>query len=92
LLDIYLVKRPPLLHLFAVMTDYIRGNYHKWPQYISHFRGKRVKISSEQVILISVDGEHFYDTTINCEVIPRAVDFVCPTTNVPYNQTRSRSP
>jgi diacylglycerol kinase family enzyme len=81
LLDLYLVKCPPPLHLFAVMTDYIRGNYHKWPQYISHFRGKKVSISSEHVMLVNVDGEYFYDTTIDCEVIPHAVNFVCPTCN-----------
>jgi diacylglycerol kinase family enzyme len=79
LLDLYLVKCPPPLHLFAVMLDYIRGNYHKWPQYISHVRGKKVSISSEHVMLINVDGEYFYDTTIDCEVIPHAVNFVCPT-------------
>jgi diacylglycerol kinase family enzyme len=92
LLDLYMVKRPPLLHLFALMTDYLRGNYHKWPQYISHFQGKRVTISSEQVMLINVDGEYFYDTAIDCEVIPHAMDFVCPAANVPYNRTGSRSP
>jgi diacylglycerol kinase (ATP) len=89
LLDLYLMKRPPPLHLFAVMTDYMRGNYHKWPQYISHFRGKKVSISSERVILINVDGEYFYDTTIDCEIIPRAVDFVYPQSNVPFDRTGS---
>jgi diacylglycerol kinase family enzyme len=83
LLDLYLVKRPPPLRLFTVMTDYIRGNYHKWPQYISHFRGKRINISSEHVMHINVDGEYFYNTAIDCEVIPHAVDFVCPKTSVP---------
>jgi diacylglycerol kinase (ATP) len=78
LLDVYLVKRPLLPHLFAVMTDYLRGNYHKWPQYISHFRGKRVTIYSEQSMFINVDGEYFYENVIDCEVIPRAMDFVCP--------------
>ncbi|MDR2052880.1 MAG: hypothetical protein LBP80_05655 [Treponema sp.] len=92
LLDLYLMKRPPPLRLFAVITDYIRGNYHKWPQYISHFRGKKVSISSEQVILINVDGEYFYDTTIDCEVIPRAVDFVCPQPNAPFNPAGSSDP
>jgi diacylglycerol kinase family enzyme len=87
LLDIYLVKRAPPLRFFAVMTDYVRGNYHKWPQHISHFRGKKVSISSDHVMLINVDGEYFYNTTIDYEVIPHAVDFVCPGTGVPHNRT-----
>ncbi|MDR2784520.1 MAG: hypothetical protein LBB83_01260 [Treponema sp.] len=92
LLDLYLIKCPPPLRLFAVMSDYIQGNYHKWPQYISHFRGKKISISSEQVMLINLDGEYFYDTVIDCEVIPRAVDFVCPKPGVPYNRTRNDTP
>jgi hypothetical protein len=27
---------------------------------------------------ICIDGEHFYDAAVNYEVIPHAVDFVCP--------------
>jgi diacylglycerol kinase family enzyme len=77
-LDLYLVKNPPLFRLFAVMADYIRGDYHKWPQYISHFRGKKISISSERVMSICIDGEYFYDAAIDCELIPCAIDFVWP--------------
>ena len=40
-------------------------------------------------MLINIDGECFYDTTLDCEVIPHAVDFVCPGPGVPYSLTGS---
>jgi diacylglycerol kinase family enzyme len=78
ILDVYLVRKVPGLKLLTIASDYIKGRYHKWSRYISHFQGKAITVSSEQMMSICLDGELFYDSSIDFQVIPHAVDFVCP--------------
>jgi diacylglycerol kinase family enzyme len=78
LLDLYLIKRVPRLRQLTVGYDYIRGFYGKWPDYISHFTGRSLAVSSDKNMCVCIDGEIFYDTAIDFEIMPYAVDFVCP--------------
>jgi diacylglycerol kinase family enzyme len=77
-LDIYLVRNVPGLKLLAMASDYVHGRYRKWPRAVSHFRGKTITVTSQEVMSICIDGELFYDASVEYEVIPHAVDFVCP--------------
>jgi diacylglycerol kinase family enzyme len=77
-LDVYLIKAAPGLRFLRMASDYARGNYNKWPDNISHFRCKTISVSSDQIMTICIDGELFYDSCIEYEAIPHAVDFVCP--------------
>ncbi|MDR1971517.1 MAG: hypothetical protein LBQ46_06310 [Treponema sp.] len=78
LLDIYLVQAVAGPKLIGLAVDYAQGRYHKWPHYISHFRGKTLAVSSDKIMHICIDGEHFYDAAVEYEVVPQALDFVCP--------------
>ncbi|MDR0670594.1 MAG: hypothetical protein LBF95_10980 [Treponema sp.] len=78
ILDVYLIQHVPYYKLPGLAIDYAYGHYDKWPNYISHYQAKTISISSDQIMHICIDGEHFYDTAIEYEIIPRAVDFVCP--------------
>jgi diacylglycerol kinase family enzyme len=78
ILDIYLVRKVPNFGSRSLAADYARGHYQKWSQYISHHRCRSISISSDQIMHICIDGEHFYDADVTYEVIPRAIDFVCP--------------
>ncbi|MDR0600044.1 MAG: hypothetical protein LBG84_08195 [Treponema sp.] len=77
-LDLFMIKPIPRIKLAAVIADYERGRYHKWPAYISRYRRKKVRISSRSTMTIILDGEFFYNTSIEFEVFPRSLDFVCP--------------
>jgi diacylglycerol kinase family enzyme len=77
-LDIYMAKTAPSLKFLRMAFDYAQGAYRKWPQNIFHFRGKNITISSDDIMSICIDGEMFYDSVIEYEAIPQAVDFVCP--------------
>jgi diacylglycerol kinase family enzyme len=77
-LDVYLIQQAPNIKMPALVFDYARGHYGKWPRYISHYRARNVSISASQMAHVCLDGEHFYDTAVEYEVVPRAVDFVCP--------------
>jgi diacylglycerol kinase family enzyme len=78
LLDLYLIKKPPKHKIPQTLYDYIHGFYRKWPEYIDHYTGRRLSISSGDIMCACIDGEIFYDTAIDFEIMPYAVDFVCP--------------
>jgi diacylglycerol kinase family enzyme len=78
LLDIYLVRFVHGIKFIPLALDYTKGRYHKWPGYISHYRGKSVAVSSEKIMEICLDGEHFYDTAVEYEAVPQALDFAFP--------------
>ncbi|MDR2376270.1 MAG: hypothetical protein LBD96_07520 [Treponema sp.] len=77
-LDVYLIQQVPYFRLPTLTFDYACGRYTKWSRYISHYRAKNINISSDQIMHICIDGEHFYDAAVDYEIIPHAVDFVCP--------------
>ena len=78
LLDVYVVKNAPVMKLLQLIPGYTHGNYRSLPDMVSHYRAKKIKLSSGEVMCMSVDSEHFYGTSIEYEVMPRAVRFVCP--------------
>jgi diacylglycerol kinase family enzyme len=77
-LDIYLYRAGNRFQILRSALDYFSGNYGKWPNRISHFRGKTITISSDTFMWICNDGEIFFDTNIHSELIPGAVNFVFP--------------
>ena len=77
-MDLYLLKNFPPWKAPAGMADYIKGQYKNWPDYISHHRGKKMTISSDSYMTISVDEEIFFDSSITFEVLANAIDFACP--------------
>jgi len=78
ILNVYVVKNSPKLKMLASISTYTYGNYQKLPDLISHYTAKKIKLSSDDVMCMSVDGEHFYGMSIEYEIAPGAVRFVCP--------------
>jgi diacylglycerol kinase family enzyme len=78
LLDLYLLKPVPGLSLLRMASDYVQGRYAKWPQAITHHRGKRIAVSSDQYMPICLDGEYFINAAIEYEAIPRSILFAGP--------------
>jgi diacylglycerol kinase family enzyme len=76
--DAYLIKNVPMAKLPQGLLDYIRGGYAKWPEFVSHYRGRSLRVSSDKTMCVSLDGEFFYDMSIDFELLPSAIDFVCP--------------
>lgn len=77
-MDIYVVKPMPWKKSPIIISDYLRGCYDKWPEYICHYRCKKFHVSSSTTMTISLDGELFYDTSLDFEICPASVNFVCP--------------
>ena len=78
IMDIYAIKQTPRNVILRVIMDYQTGNYAKWPQYINHYRCKKLKISSPKDMTMILDGEIFYYTEINLEIKPASINFICP--------------
>jgi YegS/Rv2252/BmrU family lipid kinase len=76
LLDVLLFKTTNYLNIVMVGTRYIYGGYKRFPQYISYYRAKEVTISSKRPMVLQLDGEIFFDTTITIKIIPAAVKIV----------------
>ena len=77
-MDVYTIKPLPWKKSPRVIADYIKGRYYKWPEYITHYRCKKFRISSDVTMTISLDGELFYDISLDFEICPASVNFVCP--------------
>jgi diacylglycerol kinase family enzyme len=77
-LDVYVVKNAPVMKILRLIPGYTHGKYRKLADMVSHYRAKKIKLSSDEVMCMSVDGEHFYGRSIEYEIIPQAVRFVCP--------------
>lgn len=77
-MDIYAIKPMPWKKSPMIISDYMNGSYDKWPEYISHYRCKKLHISSNTTMTIRLDGELFYDTSLDFEICPASVNFVCP--------------
>jgi len=77
MLDVYIFKNTSKLKLIKCVPIHTHGNYRKLPDLVSHYRAKKVKMSSDEVMCMSIDCEHFYGTSIEYEIMPKAVRFVC---------------
>jgi len=77
-MDVYTIKPMPWKKAPNIIADYAKGRYHKWPDYITHYRCKKFHISSASTMTVSLDGELFYDISLDFEICPASVNFVCP--------------
>jgi diacylglycerol kinase family enzyme len=78
LLDVYMFKNVPKLKAMLCVPKYVSGNYEKIPNFVLHRRVKRLSISSDDVINISLDGVSHFNNEFEYEIVPYAVDFACP--------------
>ena len=77
-LDVYVFKNASKMQVLSRIYGYTHGNYHKMPDFVSHYRAKKIKLSSDEVMCMSTDSEHFFGMSMEYEVMPKAVRFVCP--------------
>jgi diacylglycerol kinase family enzyme len=78
LLNVYTVKNASKLKLLTCIPAYTSGGYRKKPHLVTHYPARKIKVSSDQTMCMNVDGEYFYGMSIEYEIIPKAIRFVCP--------------
>lgn len=77
-LEVYMLKDMSRARFFPCISPYVSGDYKKLKDRVAHHSGKKITISSDSVMCISMDGEAFYETTVEYEIQPGAIEFVCP--------------
>ncbi|MCL2293292.1 MAG: hypothetical protein FWC36_00260 [Spirochaetes bacterium] len=77
-LDVYFVKKAPKLKLLLNSLFYAYGIHHRISGILTHKRAKKIKLSSDETMCMSIDSEIFFGASMECEVIPKAVRFVLP--------------
>ncbi|MCL1814439.1 MAG: hypothetical protein FWG27_01255 [Treponema sp.] len=77
-MNVYTIKPAPRNKIIKGIMDYRKGQYAKWPEYVTHYRCKKLRITSSKDMIISLDGEIFYDAELNLKMQSASLDFVCP--------------
>lgn len=79
-LDILVVGKVNLLTFARLVGKYAKGQYRKFPQYIRHFHGQEVIVSSEREVVTVVDGEVMRDGEFRICLSDRKINFFYPET------------
>jgi diacylglycerol kinase family enzyme len=77
-LDVYVFKNATKAKLLSRIPGYTHGKYRAMPDLVTHNKKKKVKLSSDEVMCMGIDSEHFYGSSIEYEIVPKAIRFVCP--------------
>jgi diacylglycerol kinase family enzyme len=88
LLDILMLKAARTMKTIRKIIFYNRKRHNYFPDDSILKRGKTISIRSRDPLMISLDGELFFDTNITVELIPQGVNIVTPN-NLSYQR---RSP
>ncbi|MCL2801467.1 MAG: hypothetical protein FWD28_06905 [Treponema sp.] len=78
MLHVYVFKNASALKLLSTIPVYTKGGYLKLPEMVIHRKAKKIKLSSDKVMCMSIDGQTMYGTSIEYELMPHAINFVCP--------------
>ena len=76
ILDTLSIRSSGILQTSFLYPFYISGRYAMFPQHFVFKRGRKISIRSENMLVISMDGEVFFETELEVEVLPAAVRFV----------------
>ncbi|MCL2078558.1 MAG: hypothetical protein FWH17_01800 [Oscillospiraceae bacterium] len=78
LMDIYLMKKISKIKMLQSVQTYAAGGHEKLNGLVLHERGKKISVLAQSDIIMSMDNEKFYERGVSYEIIPAAIDFVCP--------------
>jgi diacylglycerol kinase family enzyme len=62
----------------CLIPPFTKGKFRRFPKYFTLKRLKKIEIFSNDPLLVDLDGEVFFDTSLTVEVIPAAVKIVAP--------------
>lgn len=82
-IDVTLVKKCSFAKQLKMLPHYIQGLSHLYPKYIIQKKCKTIEIRSSLPLYLDLDGEVFFDNTVNIQVEHKAIKFVVPS-NLKY--------
>jgi len=75
ILDILSIRGSGFFYYF-LFPFYVTGRYKKFPKNFSSKQGRKIHISSDAPLQISMDDEVFFESGLSLEILPAAVKFV----------------
>lgn len=77
--DVYFVNKIPRWKLVTYLEYYLTGQHKKAPSgLLSHYRGRHLTVSFEDGLNMCIDGENFFGSQFEYELLDSAVNFACP--------------
>jgi diacylglycerol kinase family enzyme len=61
-----------------IMGSYLKGEFRRFPKEFIWKRLRKIEIRSDDPLLVDMDGETVFDTSLTIEIIPGAVKIVAP--------------
>ena len=77
LLDLIIIKKCSFTDLVALSKDYLLKKHTNSP-FISYYQAKKIEISSEQDVVIDIDGEEGSLLPVTIQVIHKAINILIP--------------
>ena len=78
LLDVLTVKKVSRLTVARVIAAYQKGHYADYPQLISHFRTRSLRITTPEKEPMNLDGELLLSRDITVKLLPGKLKFFAP--------------
>jgi len=78
ILEFLIIKGISRLRFIQVVGKYAKGRFRELSDVITHIRGSRLAIESEDEIVVNLDGEAIYAEKISFRVVPGGVNFLFP--------------
>lgn len=78
ILDCFIVSGVTRLTFLPAILGYARGNYRRFPQYITHIRTTALSLRAAQSEVINLDGEAEYGRDIEFRLERNAIRFITP--------------
>jgi len=76
ILDILLTRSMGLIRTFSFVPFYMTGRSGQFPGVFTSMQGRKININSESPVMLSMDGEVFFDNHLTLELLPGALQFV----------------
>jgi diacylglycerol kinase family enzyme len=76
ILDIILTRSVGFIRTFSLLPFYMTNRSRLFPRIFIPRQGRKISVNSKDPILLSLDGEVYFDNNITLELLPGALQFV----------------
>jgi diacylglycerol kinase family enzyme len=76
ILDMLTIQNWGFLRTMGAFPLYTRGYHKMFPRNFMLKQGKKISIRSEETLRLCIDGEIFYESELDVEILPAAIKFV----------------
>jgi YegS/Rv2252/BmrU family lipid kinase len=77
-LDVIFFKHSSIPRTAGLISKFTKGEFRRYPDDFIFKRLRKIEIQSEDPLFVDLDGEVFFDTSLEVEIIPQAVKIVAP--------------